>query len=223
MIQIGIGLNAEGATDIRFLTDIIKRTFEDIAFECQNDIEILDIQQISVKKQNFVPMIIEASRKGVEEFGISILCVHRDADCKDIKDVMNYSFLPLLKELERLDDSKYCKVIIPLIPVRMMEAWMLADTQLLKDFINSSKMHDRELGIDRDPEKYADPKAVIEYAIRKANEGKTKRKRDMISISNLYEHIGKNVKLDCLRRLPSFQKFEHSIRLSLKELGLLHK
>lgn len=222
MIQLGIGLNTEGATDVRFLTDIIKRTFDDIAFECQNDIEILDIQQIAVKKQEFVPMIIEASRKGVENYGISILCVHRDADDADTKNVINYSFSPLFEEMAELDETEYCKIIIPVIPVRMMEAWMLADTQLLKGFINASRMQDRELGIEREPEKYADPKAVIEDAIRKANAGKTKRKRDMIGIAELYEQIGKSIDLERLRQLNSFRTFEDSIRTALRQLGYLH-
>lgn len=222
MIQLVIGLNTEGPTDVRFLTDVIKRTFDEIAFECPKDIEILDIQQIIVEKDDFVPMIMEASKKGLEEFGISILCVHRDADNKEIQDVMSYSFNPLFKNLKDKDESIYCKVIIPVIPVRMVEAWMLADTRLLKDFINASRMLDHELGIDRNPESYADPKAVIEEAIRKANAGKTKRKRDIIGIAKLYEQIGKNVQLECLRQLPSFCNFEEMIRSAFRSLNYLH-
>lgn len=222
MIQLVIGLNTEGPTDVRFLTDIIKRTFDEIAFECPKDIEILDIQHIMVKKDDFVPMIIEASKKGVEDFGISILCVHRDADDKKVDDVMTYSFRPLSEALENKDETLYCKVIIPVIPVRMMEAWMLADTQLLKNFIDASKIPDRDLGIERDPESYADPKTVIEEAIRKASAGKTKRKRDMIGIAELYEQIGKNVQLERLRQLSSFCRFEEEIRLAFRHLNYLH-
>lgn len=222
MIQLVIGLNTEGPTDVRFLTDIVKRTFDDIAFECPKDIEILDIQHIAVQKDEFAPMILEASRKGVEDFGISILCVHRDADDKNMDDVMKYSFLPLSKALEDKDEAIYCKVIIPVIPVRMMEAWMLADTQLLKDFIDASKVPDGELGIERNPESYADPKAVIEEAIRKASAGKTKRRRDVIGIAELYEQIGKNVNLENLRHLPSFRCFEEQIRSAFRRLNYLH-
>ena len=222
MIQLVIGLNTEGPTDVRFLTDVIKRTFDEIAFECPKDIEILDIQPIMVQKDDFVPMIMEASKKGLKDFGISVLCVHRDADDKEIHDVMTYSFDPLLENLKDGDESVYCKVIIPVIPVRMVEAWMLADTQLLKDFIDASKMHDHELGIDRNPETYADPKVVIEEAIRKANVGKTKRKRDIIGIGELYEQIGKNVQLESLRRLSSLRSFEENIRLAFRSLNYLH-
>lgn len=222
MIQLVIGLNTEGPTDVRFLTDIIKRTFDEIAFECPKDIEILDIQYIAVKKDGFVPMIMEASKKGVEDFGISILCVHRDADDKKVDDVMTYSFRPLLENLEDKDEAVYCKIIIPVIPVRMMEAWMLADTQLLKDFIDASKMSDHDLGIERNPESYADSKAVIEEAIRKASVGKTKRKREIVGIAELYEQIGKNVRLESLRRLPSFCWFEEQVRLAFCRLHYLY-
>lgn len=221
MIQLVIGLHTEGPTDVRFLTDVIKRTFDDVAFECPNDIEILDIQCIEVAKNDFVPMIMDASRKGIDDFGISILCVHRDADNKDIDDVMLYSFSPLLKALKDKDDTKYCKEIIPVIPIRMIEAWMLADTQLFKKFIDAQKMHDQELGIEKNPETYADPKVVIEEAIRRASAGRSKRRRDMIGIAELYEQIGKNVQLDSLRRLPSFCSFEEQVRAAFRRLHYL--
>lgn len=222
MIQLVIGLNTEGTTDVRFLTDVIKKTFDAIAFECPKDIEILDIQAIQVNKGEFVPMILEASRKGLETFGISILCVHKDADDKKITDVMAYSFSPLWKTLNEQDEAFYCKEIIPVIPVRMVEAWMLADTQLLKAFINASTMQDKELGLEKKPENYADPKAVIEEAIRKASAGKSKRRRNMISIAELYEQIGRNIQLEALRKLPSFCHFEKQIREAFRKLNYLH-
>ena len=38
--QLIIGFVTEGTTDHRFLETIIQKTFEDIAFECDNQIEI---------------------------------------------------------------------------------------------------------------------------------------------------------------------------------------
>ena len=99
---------------------------------------------------------------------------------------------------------------------------MLAGTQLLKDFIDASKMSDHDLGIERNPESYADSKAVIEEAIRKASVGKTKRKREIVGIAELYEQIGKNVRLESLRRLPSFCWFEEQVRLAFCRLHYLY-
>lgn len=44
--QVIIGFVTEGTTDARFLGNIIQRSFEDAAFECKGQIEILPIQHI---------------------------------------------------------------------------------------------------------------------------------------------------------------------------------
>ena len=42
--QIIIGFAAEGPTDVRFLESIVQRSFEDVAFECDGEVEILPVQ-----------------------------------------------------------------------------------------------------------------------------------------------------------------------------------
>ena len=42
--QLIIGFVTEGSTDYRFLESIIQRTFEDVAFDCDGEIEILPVQ-----------------------------------------------------------------------------------------------------------------------------------------------------------------------------------
>lgn len=37
--QLFIGLITEGPTDVRFLQSVVERTFIDVAFECENDLE----------------------------------------------------------------------------------------------------------------------------------------------------------------------------------------
>lgn len=222
MIQITVGLNTEGPTDIRFMKSIIKRTFDEIAFECDKDIEVLDINVIKVPKGAFAETMLAASQKGVEDYSISILCIHADADNKDIEEVMANSFTPFLTKLSQQNDSDYCKVIVPVIPIRMMEAWMLADKDLLKKKINAREIEDSKLGIDKKPETYSDPKDVIANAIRIANAGKTRRRRYAIGIAELYEDIGISIGLDALRQLSSFQHFEEGVRNAFRQLNYLH-
>ena len=221
MIQLIIGLNTEGTTDIRFMQDIIKRLFEEIAYECKKEIEIYDIIPIKVEKENFIQTILNASKKGLNEFSISVLCVHADADGRTTDNVMNNKFNPLLEKIKDYPSNEYCKYIIPVIPVTMMESWMLADKDLFKTAINAIGISNQTLGIEKDPETYADPKDIIEKAIRKANEGKTKRKRYSMSISELYEYIGKNISLDSLRNLSSFSHFEEYSKTTFHDLGYL--
>ena len=48
--QIFIGLMREGSTDQLFLKSIIERTFDDIRFECNTDIDIFEIEEIKTSK-----------------------------------------------------------------------------------------------------------------------------------------------------------------------------
>ena len=217
--QIIIGLYKEGRTDARFLESIIKRTFEDVSFDCRNDLEILNICHIEAKKSTFVDEVLFAAKEGVIKFGIMILCVHTDADSSTDNCVMKNKIEPLLKKIQTCNEA--CKLIVPVIPVQMSEAWMLADTDLLKKEICTPKS-DNELGINKAPETIADPKQVIEEAIRIARKDVTKRKRNQLGIGELYETIGAKISLDSLRKLPSFQKFENNVRNTFRELKYLN-
>lgn len=218
--QIIFGLIAEGTTDIKFLRNVIHRTISDLSWECDGEFDIYDIQIISANGDTFVSKMMDALRKSFAR--THALCIHTDADARSIENVMQWKFNPLIEAVQESEDDKLCKIIVPTIPVRMMEAWMLADTQLLKHFINAENCSDNMLGIDKNPESYSDPKGVINDAIRIAFSSQTKRRRNQITIDDLYETIGNSIRLDSLRRLDSFRTFEDNVRQAFRQLNLLH-
>lgn len=217
--QIIIGLITEGPTDIRFLESIVRRTFEDIAFECAQDIDIFVHPLRASKTGSFVDYIKRASNEGIISFGIMTLAVHTDADRDTYEERMDNKIMPAQSVLNELNDD-YCKLLTPIIPVRMIEAWMLADKELLKSEIGTTKS-DGDLGIDRDPERIADPKHVIEEAIRIATENLPKR-RQKLSISELYAIIGDTISITELERLDSYRRFQDAVRNTYMELNYLH-
>lgn len=183
-VQIFIGLATEGTTDIRFFESIVRRTFQEIALrECRPDIDI-DIRRLNTKKtgRSFIEYVKQASYDGVKDFGMMVLAIHADADRETYDGRRRYNIDPAQEELDKQGDD-YCKILTPVIPVRMMEAWMLADKELLKSEIGTTKS-DNDLRINRDPESIADPKAVIEEAIRIAQSDLPKR-RQRLTISDL--------------------------------------
>lgn len=218
-IQLYIGYTGEGTTDKRFLVEIISNTFAEVALDCRNDISIEEIVLVNVEKNKFVEMMTEASKKTFEE-GLSVLCIHADADKKTSKDIYANKFTPLFDNLSRLDNKLYCKNIVPIIPIIETESWMLADKELLKARINAKGKTNSELGIERQPESYADPKTVIENAIRLAQQDKPKRRQNL-KIADLYEELGQAIKLDQLRTIPSFRDFENNVRRIFIQLGYL--
>ncbi len=217
--QIVVGLITEGPTDIRFLESIVRRTFEEIAFECIQDIDIYVHPLKTPKDGSFIDYTTRASYDGITTLGIMTLAIHTDADRDTYQERMNNKIIPAQSALNELNDD-YCKLLTPIIPVRMIEAWMLADKELLKSEIGTTKS-DNDLGINRDPETIADPKHVIEEAIRIATEHLPKR-RQRLSISDLYAIIGDTVSLTELAKLDSYRKFQEVVRNTYRALNYMH-
>lgn len=220
--QVFIGVVVEGSTDARFLLSIIQRTFEAVAYQCTSEIEVIPpylLRDID-RGNTFSDLVIDASCKGIQQLGALTVVVHTDSDTDSYEERFQHKFVPALERLsEFANDENYCTIITPLIPVRMIEAWMLADKKLLKDEIGTD-LSDIELGIARDPEKIANPKAVISEAIRVATHGKSRR-RQSLTISDLYGTIGASISLEELSRLASYRKFREWVEVTYRKLGYL--
>lgn len=219
--QIFIGVVTEGSTDERFLMNIIQRTFESVAIQCVGEIEVISSMLHNVDKgDSFSDLVLDASRKSIQQLGAMTVVVHTDSDTDTYKERYQHKFDPALATLDNYKgDENYCNIITPLIAVRMIEAWMLADKTLLKEEIGTT-LSDSALGIARDPEKIADPKAVIAEAIRIATDGKSRR-RQSLSIAELYGSIGNAVSLDALLSLSSYRMFRKSVEDTFRKIGYL--
>lgn len=219
--QIFVGLTTEGTTDIRFLEHVVRRTFEDVAFDCPQDVEVYLYVIPSLKiGKSFPQYVKDTARLAWEMYGVMSLAVHTDADRDSYEQRVANKIVPARKELEALDEEKCCKLLTPVIPVRMMEAWMLADKKIFKEEIGTD-LSDATLGIERDPEVMPDPKNVIEEAIRIATDGLPKR-RSRPTIAELYEVIGNAISTDALMSLPSYRKFKEEVRETFRCLGYMH-
>jgi hypothetical protein len=216
---ITIGFITEGTTDVRFLGQVIRRTFEDVAFDCQGEIEVYEPQHIESKGE-FIPEVFQAS-KDAFRIGMKVLCVHTDADAKDDSHVIQYKITPAFENVENSETENLCKNLVAVIPIQMTEAWMLADKEVLKNEIDT-KLLDTDLQIHRNPESYADPKKAIENAIRIARQPLPQRRRYEFGISELYQIVGQKTDLALLGRLSSYQKFRAEVIESFKKLGYLH-
>jgi hypothetical protein len=218
--QIIIGFTTEGPTDIRFLESIIQRSFEAIAFECDGQVEILPVQCIEKQEGDFVKTV-KCYAQQAKERGIMVLCVHTDADSTTDTGTFNNKINPAFTAVENAQREHLCKNLVPIVPVRMTEAWMLSDKELLKAEIGTRKSHE-DLGINRPPEVYADPKQAIKTAIRVARQDQTRRRRRDLTVAELYSPIGQKISLTKLERLPSYQKFKEAVRDAFRKLNYLY-
>lgn len=219
-MQIFVGLIAEGSTDYKFLEPVITNVFIEIAFECNGQVDISVTKIDAFKGETFVEFVSNASKKGWEEYGISILVIHADADSISNNNTYTYKIIPATAHLNAQDGNSYCKNIVPLVPIQETESWMLADKDFFRSAINTRKT-DAELNIVGNPESFTDPKARITEAIRIGRADMPKKIRDSINISDLYSLIGQGMNLERLETLTSFQDFKNKIRDSFRELNLL--
>lgn len=201
---ITIGYIVEGSTDVRFLENIIRRTFEDVALLCEREIEIYSVTSIKAVRGNGFVEQIEEAIKDADKQGIEFVCIHCDADDRNDEHVQEHKIIPAFEACKNFSSEKNIK-LLSLIPVYMTEAWMLADKTIFKDEI-STRLDDHELGIDRPPESYNDPKNIIKEAIRISQQG-IARRRQKLDIADLYSPLGQKISLEALKRLPSYQKF----------------
>jgi len=223
--QILIGFVTEGPTDVRFLESIIQITFDEVALECKSQVDILSIQYISkdeieIGSGNFVETTVAYARKA-DEKGMMILCVHVDADDATDEAVFKHKIDPAFAAVaDAPAEESLCRNLVAIVPVQMTEAWMLADTELLRKTLMTTKS-DIQLGIKHSPEKYADPKQTIKDAITIARQKVTKRRRGDLTIAELYLPVGQEIELAKLEKLPSYQKFKEAVREVFKKLNYL--
>jgi Domain of unknown function (DUF4276) len=217
------GLFTEGTTDNRFLSSVVERTLENVAFDCSGEIEI-KVEIITIKKSGlkFREQVLEASKIAFDKFGILLLFVHTDSDSNSDELIFQSKIIPTQKTLLEQDDS-FCKHLIAIVPIQMTESWMIADKKLLKDEIGIEKTNS-ELGIHQNPELIKNPKFIIEEIIRFSKENETKRTRNRgLKITDLYQIIGQKIDLSELEKLSSYLKFKNALIDKLKELNFYHK
>ena len=218
--QLFVGLPSEGDTDNRFLYPVIEKLLVEMAYDCRSQIDV-DIKIIDkVNSKSFIEQVSYAAKWGFSSFGIDILCVHADADGPNSQSTFRNKINPAMEHLKEMNPLDYCQIMAPLVPVYETEAWLLADKQLFKEEIGTT-LPDDELGINRSPESIANPKEILEEAIRTSRQHLTKRRRRELTLSELYLPIGQSVELDKLRQLASFNLFEEHLQSCFKELNLL--
>jgi Domain of unknown function (DUF4276) len=211
-----IAFAGEGNTDKKLLPAIIKRTFEGLAFNCQQQIDILDIDILDKVKGDFNNEMATYARKAAE-LSANILCVHTDADAENSQKVLEHKINPAFAYLAGLNQAEICTNYFPVIPVYMSESWLFADLDLLKEQLYT-ELSNQKLGFVGNPEHFYDPKAIINNAISILKNEDRKRYKNL-TINDLYQMIGQTIDLNKLELLSSYLAFKADAEQALKKLN----
>ncbi len=226
MNTIIFALYAEGRTDERFLPLIIQRTAIDILIRQGKKIVYVADPVVlipeSPEPSSRAERILRAAQQAS---GYHALIVHADADHPAADQAMKERIQPGFERvLTERDKDKVCRHLVPIIPIRMTEAWMLADIEALQEVIGTD-IDAEGLGISkksRNIEADTDPKQTIKDAIRNAEALRSSRRR-RIKIGSLYEPLAGRIRLERLQLLSAYRQFADDLAETLAELHLVQK
>ncbi|GEM_PF-4523777 len=218
--QLYVAYTGEGPSDRIFLQDVIRNSLDYCTSKYGHGlVDILGVEWVKGIGDDFVSKQTDACRNAAD-MGAELIVIHADADDSSDSSAMKNKFAPLRESLAKQKEGVGRPVeIVPAVPVHEIEAWLLADKSLLKKQLDTGQS-DADLGLDNSPENYTHPKEVIQKAIGVASAGKTKRRRNEIKMTDLYEPIGRNLSVVTLRSLPSFEKFLQALNEALVRLGV---
>jgi hypothetical protein len=149
----------------------------------------------------------------IEYFPCDILFVHRDAENE------GYDFR--LKEIEtaRTQITNQSLRCVPVIPVRMMEAWLFVDELAIRK-ASGNPNGTIPLDLPADPESIADPKTLLHKTLEKASE-LTARRLKKFRPHERTHLIPDNISdFTPLRRLSAFTNLESELSNAIAALGL---
>jgi len=150
------------------------------------------------------------------------LIVHADADRLTLAEARAQRFEPGYQLVRQAlaSGEDVCAQLVPLIPVRTVEAWMLADlgSLLVELGVAVWSSEHRQIAARR-VETLSDPKGVLRQIARSARP-QTARGRS-VPLSDLYDSLGRRGNLRPLLALESFQHFVADLADVLAACGIL--
>lgn len=157
----------------------------------------------------------ERARKAAASFPCDLLFIHRDAEAEPRQRRVG----EIRQQIEHLE----LPPSVPVVPVRMTEAWLLIDEQAIRSAAdNPNGKMDLELPPTRRLESTPDPKKMLHRALIDASEKTGRRekqfRRDLSSrasrVAELIDDFSE------LRHLSAFVELEEATRRALDSLDL---
>lgn len=206
-----VSFYGEGGAEYGFLAPVVVRTLEQLIPYV--DVLRIDLNDDDLNSRN-LPQQDKIMRMAEEAGGLIIF--HLDADAPDTRRAYRERFRPgydLVLESPRADLNRS---IVPIIPVRNTEAWMLVDFNAFQEAVGTN-LSARDLGFVNHPrqvESIQAPKEVFRQAVTNARPGK----RKSIDVKDVYGPLAPRIDLELLKRVPAFQLFRQRLIDALRSL-----
>ncbi len=199
-------LIADGSSD-KALMNIIKWVMDDLYPEISFDGQYADFRSIRnpPPKSDIKNQIVKAE----ELYPFDVLFYHRDAESSK-----NGIIQEREEEVKKELDKKYEFKIACIIPIRMMEAWLLFDKMAIKKAA-ANRHYDAPIDLPsiNKLETLTDPKLKLHSLLRKVS-GLKSRNLKNFNVHEAVHLVAENIKdFSSLRELTAFKKFEQDLKI----------
>ncbi len=207
MIYIRAGLFAEGPTDYKILLPLLDRLLDQLAAQLfPGAYEVAPATGIDAPRGTEggrADKIAAAIHETWDE--CTLFVIHADG-AGDPAEARTNCVDPGIAAARAARPERPV-VAAACVPVREIEAWMLADSEVFRSLCGSGA----KLELPSDPEREMDPKRTLR---RLLEQGGVRRAPE-----RLYSFFGERVRLEALRSLPAFDAFRVELIKALGELG----
>jgi hypothetical protein len=206
-------LVVEGISDSWFLPTVLTRALRDIFPPAVG----IDIQEVTLLPVRCAGGLVEGICAAAAEKRDSLTMVfyHYDGTADTLRARRQY-WDPLVDAWRLIPGGRE---LVPVVPVREMEAWALADAAALCDIVGSGWSRRDAFQADRlpDVEKLEDPKRTLRE-ITARGRGTRQRRREP---REYLTQIAERVSLEQLRAVPSFRQWSVDTVEALRKLRFL--
>lgn len=212
-VYLRAGLYAEGSTDYAFLVPLLDRLLAELAarllpsaheLAATAGIDAADAPASGGRERR----IAMAIARTVDE--CTLYVIHSDGE-SDPNKHRQLKIDPGVQEARAITTQPFAAA--PCLPVRETESWLLADLLPFQRRYG----HGVSLSLPTDPEKEPDPKLSARKLMKQAS--KAAQLPTENQLGELMPLFGANVRLDPLRRLPSFCAFEAALLAAVREVA----
>lgn len=201
-------LVCEGSSDRWFLSELLRRSVDDICLEATDQVVEVVIEYVHADHQR--PANIAQALTGAGWF--DLVLYHHDGAPSDSAQAKVAEVCGALGGQRR-------ELIVPVVPVRETEAWMLSDPDAIAGLLGVRPAKVLAAGVParaKDVEDVQDPKKVLKGVVGTIaghGTGVDVARRD------LFFMLAESIDINRLREVPSFARWWTDMGAALAELG----
>ncbi len=219
MPQIVTAFWGEGSSDYRSLPILLERVIEKVVSEHgRGEYEICPPIQYAhneIQGENIEEKYLALARKAS---GVHFIVVHHDAGSTSEDEVLTNSFTRGYEHVLNASGRR-CQILIPMIPIREMEAWLLADSHTLDSILGQSQLSADDVPLGpREVEGLPDPKQLLLQLVESAFPTRRKRLLEQ-RLYGVSQAIALEMSLETLLLVPAFERFYRRVHQEMQNLG----